>query len=136
MGGFFAYGTVGHTRVKRHLMFVTCRIVVREEVMGFIGAILTQSNKLTCMFCGQEFQGGASRFAEGRRMGYLCYTCRAKDPCCVVSPWHAGAPAPTSLRVNAWPVFTICLTAIITAVVILMLGGLALRTILLFSTHM
>jgi hypothetical protein len=135
MDCFFAYGTVGHTRVKRHLMFVTCRIVAREEVMGFIGAIPTQSNKLTCMFCGQEFQSGASRFEGGRRIGYLCYACRAKDLCSVVSPWQAGAP-PASLHVNDWPAFAICLTAITTAAVIITLGGLALRTILLFSTHM
>jgi hypothetical protein len=104
--------------------------------MGFIGAILTRSHKLTCMFCGQEFQSGTSRFDGRRRIGYLCYACRAKDPCCVVLPWHARAPVPASLRVNAWPVFAICLTAITTAAVILMLGGLVLQTILLFSTHM
>jgi hypothetical protein len=104
--------------------------------MGFIGAILTQSDKLTCMFCGQEFQSGVSRFEGGRRMGYLCYACRANDLCSVVSPWHSGAPAPASLRVNAWPAFAICLTAITTVAVIITLGGLVLRTVLLFSTHM
>jgi hypothetical protein len=104
--------------------------------MGFIGAILTQSNKLTCVCCGQAFQSGVSRFEGGRRIGYLCYACRAKNLCPVVSPWHAGALAPASLRVNAWPVFAVCLTAITMAAAILTLGGLAFRTILLFSTHM
>jgi hypothetical protein len=72
--------------------------------MGFIGAILTRSDKLTCMFCGQQFRSGVSRFEGGRRVGYLCYACRAKDLCSDVSPRQAEAPAPTSHRVNAWPV--------------------------------
>jgi hypothetical protein len=104
--------------------------------MGFVVAILTRSNKLTCMFCGQQVHSGISRFVGGRRTGYLCYACRAKELCSVVSPWQVGAPAPASLRANAWPAFAICLTAITTTAVVITLGGFALRTILLFSTHM
>ena len=74
--------------------------------MGFISAILTQPNKLTCIICAQEFQSGISRIDGGRRIGYLCYACRAKDLCSLVSPWHAGAPAPTSPHCSPVAPFT------------------------------
>ena len=96
--------------------------------MGFFVPILDQPNKLSCGVCGQAFRSGVTRFEGGRKMGYLCHTCGENSP----------YPLPVSLRVNAWPVFAICLTAIGTITVVLILNALvgpALRLIVLFSTR-
>jgi hypothetical protein len=106
--------------------------------MGFFVPILDQSSRLTCTICGQTSRGGVSRFQGGRTVGYLCHTCAENGGCSVVLPWQPGNPLPVKLRVNAWPVFAICLTAIATAAVVLILNGLvgtALRTILLFAAR-
>jgi hypothetical protein len=92
--------------------------------VGFFLPILDESEKLTCSVCGQAFRSGVSRSEGGRKMGYLCHTCGENDP----------YPLPVSVRVNAWPVFAICLTAIGTITVVLILNelvGTALRLIVL-----
>jgi hypothetical protein len=108
--------------------------------MGIFIPVLDQSIKLTCAFCGHTPRGGVTRFDGGRKVGYLCRTCAKSSEHSEVSPWQPKAPVPPgSLRVNAWPVLAICLTAAGTVVVVFTLSGLAwtaLRTIhLLLSPH-
>ena len=106
--------------------------------MGFFVPILDQSTKLICICCGQTFRSGVSRFEGGRRVGYLCHTCRETSPCSVILPGQSRDRLAVALRVNAWPVFAICLTAIGTIAVSLTLFAIvwtSLRAILLFSTR-
>jgi hypothetical protein len=54
--------------------------------MGFFVPTLEQSNKITCIRCGQKFRSGVSRFERGHKVGYLCHTCGEKSPCSVILP--------------------------------------------------
>jgi hypothetical protein len=108
--------------------------------MGIFIPILYLFDQLTCANCGRTLRGGVTRFDGGRKVGYLCRTCAKNSEHSAVSPWQPKAPVPPgSLRVNAWPVLAICLTAAGTVVVVFILSGLAwtaLRTIhLLLSPH-
>jgi hypothetical protein len=102
--------------------------------------VLDQSIKFTCAFCGHASQSGVTRFDGGRKVGHLCCTCAENSGRSVVSPWQPQDPLlPVGLRINAWPVLAIFLTAIGTVGVVFTLSGLAwaaLRTILLLlSPH-
>jgi hypothetical protein len=83
--------------------------------MGFFVPILDQSSKLTCAICGQRSRSGVSIFYGRCKVGCLCHTCagQPRDPL-----------LPVSLRVNGWPAFAICLTAIAAAAVVFLLNGL------------
>jgi hypothetical protein len=95
-----------------------------KAVMGLFVPILDQSNKLTCAICEQPFRSGTSRFEGGRKVAYLCRSCAESSRRSVILPGQPGDPASTSLRINAWPIFAICLSAIGTVAVVLMLNGL------------
>jgi hypothetical protein len=108
--------------------------------MGFFIPVLERSNKLTCAVCGHKSRSGVSRFDGGRNMGYLCHTCAANSGQSVASPWQPRTPRlPVSVRIHAWPVFALLLTAICTVAVVLSVSALAwsaLRAILLLlSPH-
>jgi hypothetical protein len=108
--------------------------------MGFFIPVLEQSSKLTCAICGHTSRSGVSRFDGGRHIGYLCHTCAENSGQSVASPWQPRTPLlPISVRIHAWPVVALFLTAICTVAVVLSLGALAwsaLWTILLLlSPH-
>jgi hypothetical protein len=106
----------------------------REAVLKCFFPILDLSSELTCNFRGRQFRSGVSRFNSRCKVGYLCRSCREGSLRSVILPGQSGGPLPVSLRVNAWPVFVICLTAISAAAVALTPGWLlwnALRTVLL-----
>jgi hypothetical protein len=101
---------------------------------------LLRSNKLTCVICGRTSRSAVLRFDGGRKAGYLCDACAGISGRYVVSLWQFRNPLlPPSLRINAWPVLALCLTALGTVAVVFILSGLAwiaLRTIfLMLSAH-
>ena len=102
--------------------------------MGSFIPILTQPNKFTCGACGKPSQIGVSRFDGGRRVGYFCPTCAENNGCFnVLRCRPAKSFLPVNLRINAWPVLALCLTATGTVAVMSILSWLAwiaLRTIL------
>jgi hypothetical protein len=109
--------------------------------VGFFIPVLGQSNKeLTCAICGHTSRSGVTRFDGGRKVGYLCRTCGENSGQSVASTWQRGGPLlPVSMRIHAWPVLALFLTAIGIIAVAFILSALAwsaLRTIvLLLSPH-
>jgi hypothetical protein len=108
--------------------------------MGSVIPILGRSNKFTCAVCGKKSQSGISRLDGGRRVGYLCPICAENSGCNVVLPLQPGdLLLPVSLRINAWPVLALCLTALGTLAVMFLISGLAWITLgkinLLLSPH-
>jgi hypothetical protein len=102
--------------------------------------MLVHSNKLRCAACGHTMRSGVLRFDGGRSTGYLCHTCAENSGESVASPWQPRSPLlPVSVRIHAWPVLALFLTAVGAVAVVLLLSALAwtaLRTILLLlSSH-
>jgi hypothetical protein len=104
-------------------MLVTCCIVSGMAVMGLFVPIRDQSNKLTCAICGEPFQSGTS-VESGRKVGCPCCSCAENSRCLVILPGPPGDLSSISLRINAWPIFAICVSAIGTVAVVLILSGL------------
>jgi hypothetical protein len=108
--------------------------------MSIFIPMLVHSSAPRCATCGHKWRSGVLRFDGGRNMGYLCRACAENHGQSVASPWQPGTPLlPVSLRIHAWPVFALFLTAVGIVAAVLLLSALAwstLRTILLLlSAH-